>query len=337
MNIEQIKNKINSDEYSFLRENEHLGNNIILLTCGGSYSYGTNVEGSDLDIRGICLERPNEIIGLSNFEQFINNDTDTTIYGLRKIISLLLNCNPNTIEILGTKEEQLFVCNKYGKLLRDNVDLFLSRKAIASFGGYARQQLKRLQNALYRDSYPQPEKEKHIMNNIKSQMTHMEERYKKITEGELNLYTDISNKKDLETEIYMDMNIKHYPLRDFKNIYDEMNCVIKDYDNVSHRNRKKDELHLNKHAMHLVRLYLMAIDILKGNGIITYREQDRDFLLNIRNGVYSYEEIFEMVDKYEKELNYVADNSVLPSKPNYHKVEELVMEIYREVLLDDKY
>lgn len=336
MNIEQIKNKINSNEYSFLREDEHLGSNIILLTCGGSYSYGTNVEGSDLDIRGICLERPNEIIGLSNFEQFINNDTDTTIYGLKKIISLLLNCNPNTIEILGTKEEQLFMCNKYGKLLRDNVDLFLSKKAIASFGGYARQQLKRLQNALYRDSYPQLEKEKHIMNNIKSQMAHMEERYKKITDGELSLYTDISNKKDLETEIYMDMDIKHYPLRDFKNIYNEMSCVIKDYDNVSHRNRKKDELHLNKHAMHLVRLYLMAIDILKGNGIITYREKDRDFLLNIRNGVYSYEEIFEMVDKYEKELNYVADNSPLASKPQYHKVEELVMEIYREVLLDDR-
>ena len=40
-------------EYAFLKENEHLGKQVILLGIGGSYSYGTNVETSDLDVRGI--------------------------------------------------------------------------------------------------------------------------------------------------------------------------------------------------------------------------------------------------------------------------------------------
>ena len=39
-------------EYNFLKDNEHLGNNIILLGLGGSHAYGTNIETSDLDIRG---------------------------------------------------------------------------------------------------------------------------------------------------------------------------------------------------------------------------------------------------------------------------------------------
>ena len=52
MNIEEIKTQIAKPEYDFLRTNEHLGENIILLTLGGSHAYGMETESSDLDIRG---------------------------------------------------------------------------------------------------------------------------------------------------------------------------------------------------------------------------------------------------------------------------------------------
>ena len=38
------------EEYIFLKENKHLGNNIILLTLGGSHAYGMDKEDSDIDI-----------------------------------------------------------------------------------------------------------------------------------------------------------------------------------------------------------------------------------------------------------------------------------------------
>lgn len=44
-------------EYGFLKNDPHLGQNIIFLTYGGSYAYGTNVEGSDIDIRGCTPEQ----------------------------------------------------------------------------------------------------------------------------------------------------------------------------------------------------------------------------------------------------------------------------------------
>ena len=56
-----------SEKYNFLRTNEHLGDNIILLTLGGSHAYGTNIEGSDIDIRGIALNNKADLLGLSNF------------------------------------------------------------------------------------------------------------------------------------------------------------------------------------------------------------------------------------------------------------------------------
>lgn len=339
MNTEQIKQKIQSDEYNFLRTSKHLGSNIILLTLGGSHAYNLNVEGSDLDIRGITLEGENEILGLSNFEQFENKATDTTIYGLRKIVGLLLNCNPNVVEMLGTKEDHLFILSEEGKLLRDNIDLFLSKKAMHSFGGYATAQLRRLQNALARDNYPQVEKEKHILNSINNQMRHLQENYTKFTNEEIKLYIDETDREDYEKEIYMDVNLNHYPLRDFKSIYSEMHNVVKDYSKLNHRNKKKSDESLNKHGMHLVRLLLMGAEILEGKGVNTYREHDRGELLEIRNGKYQkedgtfYDEFFAMVDMLEDRLKYAADNSPLPSKPDFNKVEELVMEIYRGRLL----
>lgn len=332
MNTDEIKEKLESKEYEFLKTDKHLGKNIIFLTTGGSYAYGTNVETSDLDIRGIAVERSCEILGSSSFEQFENRETDTVIYGLRKILKLMLNCNPNVLEMLGTKDEHIFVCNKYGKMIKDNTNLFLSKKAIQSFGGYAFAQLRRLQNALARDNYPQKEKEIHILNTIKTQIATMKDRYEIFSKENLNIYIDKSKKEGFESELFIDVNFTHYPLRDFKNIYAEMSNVINDYDKLNHRNSKKDANHLNKHAMHLIRLFIMGTEILEGKGINTYRKNDREFLLKIRNGEFSYNQIFEMVNDYEKKFNYAAKNTCLKDNPDYEATEELMIAINRDVI-----
>lgn len=100
---------LNTEEYRFLHENPRLGNRIMLLGLSGSYGYGTNREGSDIDFRGVTLNLPSDILGLTEFEQFEDRKTDTVIYGFNKLVSLLLNCNPNTIEILGLDEDQYMI------------------------------------------------------------------------------------------------------------------------------------------------------------------------------------------------------------------------------------
>lgn len=332
MDIQTLKDKLNSKEYDFLRKDSHLGDNILILTTGGSIAYGTNVDTSDIDIRGVTLENKQDIMGLSDFEQFEDKSTDTVIYGLKKFISLCINCNPNVLEILGTKQEHLLVISKEGELLRDNVELFLSKRAIQSFGSYATAQLRRLQNALARDNYPHSEKEQHILNSILGQMEHLQRSYKSFTDKEISLYIDKSDRQDMDTEIFIDVNLKHYPLRDFKNIYSDMNNIVKDYSKLNHRNSKKDELHLNKHAMHLIRLLVTGTEILKGKGVNTYREKERAFFLDIRSGKYSYTEIFKMVDDYENEFKLAAANTALPDRPDYKRIEELMIDIYSTTL-----
>ena len=100
-----FKKLMNSEEYDFLRTNERLGNRIMLLGLGGSYSYGTNNEGSEIDFRGVTLQMPSDLLGMTEFDQYEDDKTDTVIYGFNKLVKLLLECNPNTCEMLGLDED----------------------------------------------------------------------------------------------------------------------------------------------------------------------------------------------------------------------------------------
>ena len=267
---------LNQKEYSFINTNEHLGRHVILLGLSGSYSYGTNIETSDIDIRGITLNQKSDLIGLTQFEQYSDENTDTVIYAFNKMITLLLSCNPNTIELLGLNPEHYLYLNDDGHMLLDNKKLFLSKRAIQSFGGYADAQLRRLQNALARDSFPQSEKEQHIFNSVKNAVHGFNSRFKSFENGNVEIYIDNAVNPEFQKEIFVDVSLKHYPLRDYAGMLSIMSNVVKDYEKIGKRNKKKDDLHLNKHAMHLVRLFMMALDILEKGEINTYREDEKE-------------------------------------------------------------
>ena len=44
----------------------------------------------------------------------------------------------------------------------------------------------------------------------------------------------------------------------------------------------------------------------------------------------------QITDLGLKEFKYASDNTCLPSKPNYKRVEELLMNIYEEVISNDR-
>lgn len=338
MTIEEIKQLVESEQYDFLRSNEHLKNKIVFLTLGGSYSYGTNIDTSDIDIRGCALNSRSDLLGLSNFEQVVNNTTDTTVYSFNKLINLLLNCNPNTIEMLGCKPEHYIYLNTIGEMMISSRKMFLSKKAVYSFGGYANQQLRRLENALARDRLPQSRKEEHILKSMKNAMKSFSDRYTEFDNGSIELFIDKSNREDLDTEIYTNISLIKYPARELSSIMNDLTNIVSSYDKLTQRNKKKDDNHLNKHAMHLVRLYLMCLDILEKEDIITYRENDLDMLRSIRAGEYQKSdgtyrnEFFELIDELDRKLNYAKENTSLPSHPDMKKVEEFVMAVNRRAI-----
>ena len=334
MTLEQIKSLVASKDYDFLRTDPR----IMFLTLGGSHAYGTNVETSDVDIRGCAMNNASEIVGLSNFEQFVETTTDTTIYAFNKLITLLLNCNPNTIEMLGCKPEHYIYMTDAGREMLNNRKLFFSKRALYSFGGYANQQLNRLENALARDHLSRAKKEEHILRSMENSVKSFESRYTNFEAGSIKLFTDVSPREDLDREIFADIHLEHFPARQFNSMMNDIHNVLGTYEKLNHRTHKKDDAHLNKHAQHLVRLYLMCIDILEKEEIITYREDDHDLLMSIRNGAYQNEdhtykpEFFEMIENLKKRLDYAKENTSLPAHPNMKQVEEFVMDVNRRAL-----
>ncbi|MCM1133351.1 MAG: nucleotidyltransferase domain-containing protein [Ruminococcus flavefaciens] len=97
---------------------------------------------------------------------------------------------------------------------------------------------------------------------------------------------------------------------------------------------------IGKHMMHLVRLYLMCIDILEKGEIITYREAEHDLLMSIRNGGFldsesqPTDDFFALVDDYKKRLEYAGENTDLPEKPDYRQIRDFVISVNERIVTE---
>ena len=343
MTVDNIKRKLETEEYDFLRTNKNLGNNIILLTLGGSYAYGMEKSDgtSDVDVRGIALNSKSDILLGKDFEQIVEETTDTTVYSFNKMIQLLSNSNPNTIEELGCLPEHYFMLSDIGKELLKNRKMFLSKICVHTFGGYASNQLRRMENKATR-LVGQKQNEEYILKSINNAQYEYKRRYFPYDSSNIKLYTDKAVQSGYDSEIFMDINLKHYPLRDWTGMWNEMKAIVSSYSKFGKRNEKavqKDKL--GKHMAHLIRLYMMCIDILEQEEIITYREYEHDLLMSIRNGEYldsnrqPRSEFYDLLNEYEKRFDYAKENTSLPDSPDYKKINEFKMSVNERIVRGD--
>ncbi len=332
-----FKELVEGKDYDFLRNDPLLKDRILFLTIAGSYAYGTNVETSDMDIRGVVLERQTDTLGFTDFEQYIDAKTDTVIYTLKKFLKLAKDCNPNIIEMLYSKPEHYLYISPLGKLLLDNRNLFLTKRAAYSFGGYANAQLNRLENALARDVLSKEDSLVHKNYSIENAINAFETRFD-MQEDSIKTHVG-KNIFSNEQDILVDINLHNYPLTRVKSIIDEMNNVYRVYTNeVGSRNHKKDDEHLNKHMMHLIRLLLMCVEILENGTLHTYREQEHDLLMNIRNGFYrtadgyAKKEFYALLHELRQKCDILKSTTKLPDRVDASIFNAFVIKLYKEAM-----
>lgn len=338
MTLDEIKQELHNPAYDFLKNNPHLGDKIILLGLGGSHAYGTFNEHSDLDIRGIALNSDTEILLGKDFGQVDGQPgTDVCICSFNKIIRLMANCNPNYIELLGLKPEHYLYISPIGQKLLENKDMFLSKKAFHTFSGYSHDQTYRM-NQIAKDGFAQSDLEIHILKTLERMRSTFPEKYQDF-DGYLNLYIDDSKQEDMDTEIFMDVNLKHYPLRDYCKLWNEWQTTVSSYRKLGKRNDHalKHEK-LGKHQMQIVRLMDTCYDILANHEINTYRENERDEYIAIRNGKYITDdnlvkpEFFELVAEKDERNKEAYRTSTLPDNPDWDKINAFIADVNRKII-----
>jgi predicted nucleotidyltransferase len=250
--------------------------------------------------------------------------------------------NPNTLEILFLNPKHYLYLSNIGQELLNNKDLFISKKCISSFYGYSEQQARRMFNKAARKQ-SQEEFEQYILNTINNASYIFKERHYPYNDSSVKLYIDKSHQEDFNTEIFMDINLNHYPLRDWTGLWNEMKSIVSNYTKFGRRNeRAAAHDKLGKHQSCLIMLLMNAIDLLETGKFSVYQEgEKRKLLMDIRNKKYldensqPTEEFNDLLNEYKKRFEYAKKNTSLPDVPDYKRINEFKMYVNERIVRGD--
>lgn len=330
------------------------------LTVSGSRSYGTDRPDSDTDVKGVAFPPRKYYTGIiDNFEQaqWAYDETEVVVFGFHKFVKLAADCNPNIIELLYPDLDDVIKADARIVGLFEIRDEFLSTKAKHTFSGYAMSQLKRIKTHrkwLLEPPSSKPEREDFGLKPVpvipKEQLgAAMAAVQKQLDAWELNLdglsdaqvkgLTQSLSEQQLSSDerfmaasrfIGLNDNFVEVALQERR--YKQSLKNFNQYQTwLSNRNEKRAALEAKygydcKHAMHLVRLMRMGMEILKGEGVIVKRP-DAEELKAIRDGAWSYDTLIAWAHQMDAAMKAQYQCSPLPKKPNINKINEKVMEL----------
>ncbi len=295
----------------------------ILKVKHGSHAYGTNIATSDLDIKGVCIQPISHQLGfLHNFEQreqlvSKGHPHDETIFSLKKFASLAANCNPNVLEILFVDESDILECGIPGWELLQNRDLFVTKRARHTFSGYAHAQLKRIKT--HRAWLLNPPKAPPDRNDFGLQGERV------VGKDEMGAFNAME-KEGLEVPAsVLTLLLRERQYQAAKTHWDQYQNWVKT------RNPDRAALEAKygydtKHGMHLIRLMMMCLEILMGDGVIVKRP-DAKFLLGIRDGGISYDTLIQMAKNLDNRCEAMYATSTLPNEPDRVAINDLVVRL----------
>lgn len=118
-------------------------NNLILFeTIVGSQAYGTQTPTSDIDKKFVYILPMDCILG-TNYKPQIEVDKDYMGWELKRFLELMGTNNPTVLELLNSPEDCIVTKNPLFDLIIAHKEDFITKACKDSFGGYARQQIKK--------------------------------------------------------------------------------------------------------------------------------------------------------------------------------------------------
>lgn len=338
--------------------------NMILFECiSGSRAYGLDTPTSDTDIKGVFYLPNEHFYSLqSDYIPQVSNETnDIVYYELGRFVELLLQNNPNMMELLATPADKVL----YRHPIMDSLkpDWFISKMCEKTFAGFANSQIKKARGLNKKIVNPMDKKKKSLLdfcvvfvdgksidlqqwldkNHLNQRqiglavMPHATQMYA--------MYVDDGNQDFhgiVQKETTNQVSLSSIPKG--MNPVGYLSCNLMDYskyckdysdywDWVENRNEERYQTTIShgkqydaKNMMHTIRLLQTALDIANTGKVIVKRE-NRDELLAIKSGQSDYETLVKMADNLTNEISQAFATSDLKDEPNRKEVLEQLVKI----------
>jgi predicted nucleotidyltransferase len=364
----------------------------IFLTLAGSQAHGTARQGSDVDVRGVCVVPLALRVSLfRTFEQYegelppalaeqvvprikehptaaqgLGVKTECVIYDVAKFLSLCAAANPNALEILFASEADWLLAAPAWRRLHDQRMQFLTRKVQQTFLGYAIAQLKKIQTHrswLLNPPTKKPSREdfglpahggtlsaddqnrieqgiaekvrSYGIDNVdlpKPARLALQERLDAFYRDTLSVTDDVEER--LRAVATAALGIPS-DVASTLNAEKRYRAALKHWDSYqtwqAQRNPARAELERShgydtKHAMHLIRLMRMGLEVLQ-TGELRVRRDDAEQLSAIRDGALSFEELRAMAADLQRSMEAAATATQLPPDVDYERIDGLLIEL----------
>lgn len=334
---------------------------ILLMYVSGSHMYGTATEKSDIDIRFVYIQ-PTEEILKGNYREQIELDNNNFVgFEFQRYLHLLEKNNPNMLESLDIPED--CVVFKHPSMSHLTQDMFLTKTIRDSLVGYAISQIKKarglnkkmnnpipkdkksLSDFAYvvqgRDTVPLPTFcERYIVDLSRVAMFKYDNgkglygMYYSVEEdigfkgfcqeGSTTVsLSEIPSEFNQEEPYVVYVNYNGY--LSYCKEYKEYWEWVENRNEERYKNNKEAGQNVDlKNTMHMVRLLDMAENIAK-TGKLKTRSENVQYLREVREGKYNYDELIEEADNRIKRLDKLFENCDLPTKVNKEKIKETLL------------
>jgi predicted nucleotidyltransferase len=333
---------------------------LLLDTVAGSHAYGTAIENSDEDRKGVFVAPISFHAGLDIIEQVADERNDQVYYELGHFVSLLLKNNPNALELLAMPAD----CIRHKHPLFDllNPEIFLSKLCAKTFGEYAMGQIRKARGLNKKIVNPQPEKRLALLDfchvpqgqgsapvldwlfDRKVEPAQCGLTAVQHATGMFAIYHDITinyrglvSPRDPDTLIFSSVPKGAEPIGWMQFNHDAFRAHCKAHREywewVGQRNEERYVTNAqhgrgydSKNLLHTIRLLDMASEIAR-EGVLHIRRPNREYLLRVRSGEFEYEDLVSYAEEQLAGVVAAFEVSHLQDQPDRQQVNRLLVQI----------
>jgi predicted nucleotidyltransferase len=360
-----------------------------LLVISGSRAYDLHGPASDVDVKGVVIPPPRYYHGcMLAFEQADQAsqlavfDADLreheraagrlegSVYEVRKLLRLAAEANPNILDVLFCRDEEVRLATPIGRKLRDHRHLFVTAKARHTFSGYATAQLKRIETHRrwllhppvkepQRADFDLPERTLIPADQLAAARAAIQ---KKLESWSIDFGAlEEASKLDLQARIAsllaeqgitadslwraaargIGVDENFIALLDRERRYKaaraewDMHRRWEQNRNVARAALEAKHGYDVKHGAHLVRLLRMGREILETGRVNVWRgDIDAEELRGIRAGQWSYERLIAWAKAEDEALGRIAESgrAKVPTSPDRDAIDRLCVELVEDAL-----